>query len=128
MPVQEEKNILVVDDDEDMRNLISLLLKKEKYHVTSADDGLDALMKIGKTSFDLILSDINMPNLDGMKLLEVLTQKGIKTPVIFITSRTTQEDEIKGLSLGAIDYIKKPISKDILLYRVKQTFQKSDKN
>ncbi len=124
-PLQEEINILVVDDDEDMRNLISLLLKKEKFHVTTADDGLDALMKIGQTTFDLILSDINMPNLDGMKLLEFLTQKGIEVPVIFITSRSTQEDEIKGLSLGATDYIKKPISKDILLYRVKRTLQKS---
>ncbi|MCJ7582112.1 MAG: Flp pilus assembly complex ATPase component TadA [Candidatus Aminicenantes bacterium] len=122
---QEEKNILVVDDDEDMQNLISLLLRKEKYHVTIADDGLDALTKIGKSSFDLILSDINMPNLDGIKLLEILTQKGIKTPVIYITSRTTQEDEIKGLSLGATDYIKKPISKEILLYRVKRTLQQS---
>ncbi len=123
---QEEKNILVVDDDEDMRNLISLLLKKEKYHVTTANDGLDAIMKIGGTSFDLVLSDINMPNLDGIKLLEVLMQKGIKTPVIFITSRTTHEDEIKGLSLGATDYIKKPISKDILLHRVKRTLQQSN--
>ncbi len=122
-PVQKEQNILVVDDDEDMRNLISLLLENEKYHVISADDGLDALMKIGKTSFDLILSDINMPNLDGIKLLEILTQKGIETPVIFITSRTKPEDEIKGLSLGATDYIKKPISKDILLYRVKRTLK-----
>ena len=125
-PVQEEKNILVVDADEDTRNLISLLLRKEKHHVICTDDGLDALMKIGQTSFDLILSDINMPNLDGIKMMEVLTQKGIETPVIFTTSKTTQKDKIKELSLEATDYIKKPISKSNLLYKVKQKLQKSN--
>ena len=75
-------------------------------------------MQIGKADYDLILSDINMPNLNGLKLLEILIQKGVNMPVIFITSRTSQEDEIRGLSLGALDYIKKPISKEVLLYRV----------
>ncbi len=82
-------------------------------------------MKIGKINFDLILSDINMPNLNGIKLLEILKQKGINIPVIFITSRTSQADEIKGLSLGVADYIKKPISKEILIFRIERILKGS---
>ncbi|MFP4081838.1 MAG: ATPase, T2SS/T4P/T4SS family [Candidatus Aminicenantes bacterium] len=117
---QDGKRILVVEDDEDMKNLISRFLKSKNYELYYAQDGIEALLEIGKTQFDLILSDINMPNLDGMKLLEMLTQKAIKTPVILITSRTAEQDEIKGLSLGAVDYIKKPLSKDMLLLRVQR--------
>lgn len=127
---QKGTRILVVDDDQDMRNLICRLLTKQNYEVFSAQDGIDALMQIGKTSFDLILSDISMPNLGGMKLLEILTQRGINTPVIFVSSRTEEEDEIRGLSLGAVDYIKKPISKEILFFRIEKVLrdQKSLRN
>jgi len=76
-------------------------------------------LHLGKESFDLILSDINMPNLDGFKLTEIIKQKDINVPVIFLTSRTSQEDEIKGLSIGAVDYIKKPFKKEILLNKIK---------
>ena len=65
-----------------------------------------------------------MPNLNSFKLLEMMNQKGLNTPVIFLTGRDTTEDEKRGLELGALDYIKKPISKDILLLRVKSVLQK----
>ncbi len=121
----ERKKILVVEDDEDMINLISRFLTDKNYELSSAQDGIEALMKIGKINFDLILSDINMPNLNGIKLLEILKQKGINIPVIFITSRTSQADEIKGLSLGVADYIKKPISKEILIFRIERILKGS---
>lgn len=120
----EGNSILVVDDDEDMRILISHLLENSGYQVTLAEDGIDALLQMGKTNFDLILADVNMPNLDGYKLLEMKTQKGIKGPVIFLTSRTSSEDEKRGFELGAADYIKKPIQKEILLLRVKNLMEK----
>ncbi len=71
------------------------------------------------TLYNLILSDINMPNLDGFKLIEMKSQKEIDTPVMLMTSSESTEDEIRGYELGAVDYIKKPIQKEILLLRVK---------
>lgn len=78
---------------------------------------------MGKTNFDLIISDVDMPNLDGFKLLEMKNQKGIETPVVFLTAKTDEQDEMTGLKMGAIDYIRKPFSKEILLMRIKQAFK-----
>lgn len=122
--ISEKPSILVVDDDADIQTLIATLLKNRGYEITTAHDGIDALVSMSKGNFDLIISDINMPNLDGFKLMEIKTQKGIETPVIFLTSRTATEDEIKGLELGAIDYIKKPIHKKLLVSKIKNFFEK----
>ncbi len=86
-------------------------------------DGIEALLCLGKEEFDLILSDINMPNLDGFKLLEMMGQKGIKAPVIFMTSKTNPEDEAMGFKLGAMDYIKKPMQKEMLRLRVERVLE-----
>jgi type II secretory ATPase GspE/PulE/Tfp pilus assembly ATPase PilB-like protein/DNA-binding response OmpR family regulator len=130
MPVSEkakgaEKSILVVEDDLDSRKLIARFLKNSGYTVTSAEDGVGALMQLGKQRFDLIISDVNMPNLNGFKLLEMKGQKGIETPVIFLTSRSDPEDMERGLGLGAADYITKPTKKEILLSKVKAVLEKS---
>jgi type II secretory ATPase GspE/PulE/Tfp pilus assembly ATPase PilB-like protein/CheY-like chemotaxis protein len=115
--------ILIVEDDPDTRALIGRILKKEDYELCFAADGIEALLMMGKNAFNLIISDINMPNMDGLQLLEMKNQKGIKTPVIFLTSRSDAEDEIKGFELGAVDYIKKPFKKEILLLRISQTLK-----
>ena len=120
----DQDSILIVDDNEDTRKLIAFILKKQGYSVTTSKDGIDALLWLDKKHFDLILSDVNMPNLDGFKLLEIMNQKRIKAPVIFLTGRRSAEDEKKGLELGAMDYIKKPIQKEILLLRVKSVLKK----
>lgn len=112
--------ILVVEDDEDNQLLITRILTAQGYDVATAGDGIDALMLLGKREFDLILSDINMPNLDGFKFLEIMNQKGVQAPLMFLTARADEEDEVKGLELGALDYLKKPIKKDALLMRVKR--------
>jgi len=112
--------ILVVEDDEDNRLLITRILTTQGYEVSAAGDGIDALMQLGKREYDLILSDINMPNLDGFKFLEIMNQKGIQAPLMFLTARADEEDEVKGLELGALDYLKKPIKKEALLMRVKR--------
>ena len=119
--------ILVVEDDEDNQLLISRLLTNEGYNVTTAGDGIDALMMLAKQDFDLILSDVNMPNLDGFKFLEIINQKGITAPLIFLTARSEEEDEVKGLELGALDYMKKPIRKDTLLMRVKRALRRRER-
>ncbi|MBW2650005.1 MAG: Flp pilus assembly complex ATPase component TadA [Deltaproteobacteria bacterium] len=119
-----QASILIVEDDEDTRKLIARFLENDGYSVTTSEDGIDALLYLGKKDFDLILSDVDMPNLDGFKLLEMLNLKGIKAPVIFLTSRINPEDEEKGLKLGAMDYIRKPIKKDLLLLRVKRMLER----
>ncbi len=96
-----QASILLVDDDEDTRKLIARLLENRGYTVTISQDGIDALLYLGKKHFDLILSDVNMPNLDGFKLLEMMNQKGIKAPVIFLTARTGAEDERRGVRIGS---------------------------
>jgi type IV pilus assembly protein PilB len=115
--------VLIAEDDQDTQALLKLHLENGGYDVTVAGDGVDALLYLGKQPFDLILSDLNMPNLDGFKFMEMMTQKGIRTPVIFLTAQTEEEVEQKCLELGAADYIKKPVKKDILLMRVKKALE-----
>lgn len=110
--------ILVVEDEPVTQRLIKKILEDRGYGVVIAGDGIDALMEIGKEAFDLILSDLSMPNLDGFKLLDFINMKGIKTPVIFLTGSDNVEDEIKVLALGAKDYIRKPLNRDLLLLRI----------
>jgi len=100
------------------QKIISNILKSENYEVEIAPDGIVALMQIAKEKFDLILSDIAMPNFDGYQLLEYMKQNNIDIPVVFISGFTSEEDEIKGLRMGAVEYIKKPIEKDLLLLRL----------
>jgi len=90
--------------------------------VEIAPDGIIALMQIGKEKFDVILSDIAMPNFDGYQMLEFIKENNIDIPVIFLSGHTSPEDETKGLQLGAIDYIKKPIDRNLLLARLDKLF------
>lgn len=119
--------ILIADDDEVIRKLIGRILEKYGFGVVLKQDGIDALLELGKEKYDLMLSDINMPNLDGFRLLEIMNQKAIHTPVVFLTARDSPEDEKKGLALGAMDYIKKPIQKEILLLRVRGALERLKK-
>ena len=120
----ESATVLVVEDDSVTRTFIEGLLKNAGYTVIVSEDGADALLKLGAERFDLILSDISMPNLSGLTLLEIMTQKGIETPVIFITGLEDEESEVKGFEIGAADYIRKPIRKDAFLVRVKNILRK----
>jgi general secretion pathway protein E len=120
----EKRRILVVEDDIVTRTILAKLLESEGYTPTVAKDGIDALLHMEKSDYDLILSDVDMPNLDGFKVLEMKNQKEIKTPVIFLTSKIDPEDERRGFELGAMDYIKKPIQREILLLRIKKVVEK----
>jgi DNA-binding response OmpR family regulator len=116
--------ILVVEDEIVTQRLTRKILEERGYEVIVAADGVEALMALGKMNFDLIVCDINMPNMDGFKLLEFLNQKDILIPVIFVTIREDVEDEIKGLALGAKDYIRKPVNRDLLLLRIRKALNK----
>jgi CheY-like chemotaxis protein len=116
--------ILVVDDDVVTRESIKVYLRSDGYEVEFAEDGVDAHAKIIQNKFDLILLDILMRNLSGFRLMELMREESEDTPVIFVTGNTIAEDEIKGLKIGAADYIKKPIHKDLLLLRVRNVLGK----
>jgi predicted GH43/DUF377 family glycosyl hydrolase len=116
--------ILVVEDEVINQKIISNILKSDDYEVEIAPDGIVALMQIAKERFDLILSDIAMPNFDGYQLLDYMKQNNIEIPVVFISGYTSEEDEIKGLRMGAVEYIKKPIEKDLLLLRLGRILKK----
>jgi len=118
------KKILVVDDDPDILLLAEKVIAGAGYNVTTVKDGIEAVMRLSAEKFDLVLSDIDMPNLDGLRLLEILNQKNIKVDVVFFTARAADDSEERGLALGALDYIRKPVKKEILLLRLKNIFAK----
>jgi len=108
-------SILLVEDDAKDQKLISKILVEGGYTIKVASDGIDALMQIAQGKFDLVLSDIHMPNLDGFQLLEQMNQKQIHIPVIFITGNHDENYDIKSQELGAVAYIEKPIQRKRLL-------------
>ena len=118
-------SILFVDDDPDMRKMVAEILREEGYRVEVAEDGIDALIPLGRNKYDLLLLDINMPKMDGYQLLEKIKEENILTPVMFLTARDSEEDEIKGLKLGAVEYIRKPFSTHILLLKIKRLLKNS---
>ncbi len=118
--------ILVVEDEVINQKVIAGILKTEGYEVEIAPDGIIALMKIARGKFDVILSDIAMPHLDGYQLLEYIKENEIGIPVIFLSGHTSPEDEARGLRLGAADYIRKPIDRNLLLIRLAKLLHIND--
>lgn len=118
------KHILVVDDDKDIRELVSVYLKAENFTVTLGENGEDALALIEKNNFDLVILDVMMPKMDGLETL-VNIRKKHTMPTIFLTAKSEEIDMIKGLTLGADDYIAKPFSSMELLARVKAQLRRS---
>jgi DNA-binding response OmpR family regulator len=119
-------NILIVEDEQAIANLIYVNLSDEGYHCTCAFDGKHAADLIEKESYDLILLDIMLPEIDGYELLEYIKPFG--TPVIFITAKGAVDDRIKGLKLGADDYLVKPFQIGELLARVEAVLRRYGKS
>lgn len=111
-------NILVVDDNESIRKLISTYLKKEGYNVLHASDGVEALALLETIHIDLMIADIMMPNMDGYTLTEDLRAADYNFPILMITAKDTLEDKKKGFHVGTDDYMVKPIDMDEMLLRV----------
>lgn len=107
-----EYNVLIVEDSPTMRQLIAFALKRIRgVRIVEANDGVDGLKKLSAERFDLILTDINMPIMDGLKLVSLVrNDANYKTiPIVVITTEGAQEDRERALALGANDYITKPI-------------------
>ena len=117
--------IALVDDDENILASLSAALEDEGYKVDTYGDGVEALDGIGRRPVDLAILDIKMPKMDGMELLGNLRQK-VDVPVIFLTSKDDEIDEVLGLRMGADDYIKKPFSQRLLLERISAVLRRHD--
>lgn len=111
--------VLVVEDAKDMNRLIVKTLKKAGYSVDGCFDGEEALDFLLGAEYDAILLDVMMPKLDGYGLLKQLRANGVDTPVLFLTARDAVADRVKGLDLGADDYLVKPFDFDELLARIR---------
>jgi len=117
--------IALVDDDQNILASLSAALKDEGYDVDTYADGAEALQGLGRRPVDLAILDIKMPRMDGMELLGELRRKG-DLPVIFLTSKDDEVDEIMGLRMGADDYIKKPFSQRLLMERIRAVIRRHE--
>ena len=111
--------ILVVDDDLELQRLIAFALRQAGYLVLEAGDGPAALATFENERPDLVLLDVNLPRMNGFEVLRRLRSLGAKTPVMMLTVRAGEEDQVRGLDLGADDYLAKPFSPRTLLARVR---------
>ncbi len=116
--------ITLVDDDRNILASVSLALEAEGFRVNTYSDGATALEGLKQTPPDLAIFDIKMPRMDGMELLRRLRQKS-DLPVIFLTSKDEEIDELFGLKIGADDYIRKPFSQRLLVERVKAILRRA---
>lgn len=119
-----KKKILLVDDDRNISEILEFNLKNEGFEVDSVFSAEEALMRsIG--DFDLILLDVMMEGISGYKMAEILRERGISTPIIFLTAKDTENDMLTGFSVGGDDYISKPFSIKELIARVKAVLKRS---
>ncbi|NQV46009.1 MAG: response regulator transcription factor [Rhodospirillales bacterium] len=115
--------IALVDDDRNILTSVTMALEAEGYDVVSYNDGEEALAGIGNTPVDLAVLDIKMPRMDGMELLKRLRTTN-ELPVIFLTSKDDEIDEMLGLRMGADDYITKPFSQRLLIERIRAVLRR----
>ncbi len=113
----DKKKILVVDDEERMRKIVSDFLHREGYEIEEAGDGAEAVEKFETSPADLIILDVMMPRMDGWQVCREI-RKTSKVPIIMLTARSEEMDELTGFELGADEYIAKPFSPRILVARV----------
>lgn len=118
-------NILVVDDDKNIRRLIQAVLETENYTVSCAADGLEALNVLGEQHIDLIILDVMMPNMNGYQFTETIREQNIDIPILMISAKHEPSDKHKGFLAGTDDYITKPIDPEEMLLRIKALFRRA---
>ena len=117
--------LALVDDDENIVASLKMFFEAEGYDVKTYHDGLSALSGLTETPPDLAILDVKMPKMDGMELLRRLRQNS-ELPVIFLTSKDDEVDELLGLRMGADDYIRKPFSQRLLIERIRALLRRSE--
>ena len=119
-------NILVVEDDKNLRKLITTCLKKENYQTYEAINGIEALEVMDKNYIDLIITDIMMPKMDGYELTRELRNAKYNIPILLVTAKGALSDKKEGFLLGADDYMVKPIDIEELSLRVKVLLKRAN--
>lgn len=120
--------ILVVEDEFSLADIIATKLKNEKYNVDIALDGLDGLDKVLSDIYDLVILDIMLPKIDGIKILKEIRENNINTKVIMLTAKSSLDDKLIGFEKGANDYITKPFHIEELIARVNVQLRNNEKS
>ena len=115
-----QKKILIIDDEENFRHMLSVILKKEKYDIETASNGEEGLQKVADSAFDQILCDIRMPQMDGLEFLKEVQKMGVNTTIIMMSAYGTVDTAIEAMKLGAYDYISKPFKPDEIILTLKK--------
>lgn len=119
-----QEHILLVEDDQSICEMVEKYLTKEGFSITTASDGEEAIAKFSRDTFDLILLDIMLPNLDGLEAMKMIREKS-SIPIVIMSAKDQDVDKALGLGLGADDYISKPFSMIELLARVKAAIRRA---
>ncbi len=128
MAAKENKaSLLIVEDEESMRETLKLNLELEGYLVTTADNGPEVLRLVKNEYFDLIILDIMLPEMDGLMVCETIRMQHNDVPILFLSARNTGADRVEGLKKGGDDYLTKPFNLEELLLRVEKLIIKSKK-
>jgi len=119
------QRVLVVDDDRAIRDALGRALELEGYAVELLGDGVEALARLRRTAFDVLVLDVMMPGIDGLGVVRVLRADGDRTPVLMLTARIETSDRVAGLDAGADDYLPKPFELDELLARLRALLRRA---
>jgi len=122
----DKHRILVVDDEESMREFLSIMLYREGYAVDAAADGLQAVERLKEYSYDLVITDIKMPRMTGLQLLSYILERAPETVVIMITAFSTTEEAVDAMKQGAYDYITKPFKNEEIRLIVKNALERRE--
>ena len=120
------REVLVVEDEPQMRALLTDNLEFEGYHVTAVESAEQAVAEVARNPVSLVLLDVMLPGMNGFTLCERLRTKGARVPIIILTARADEQDRIRGLDLGADDYVSKPFSVRELMARVRAQVRRDD--
>lgn len=120
------KNVLIVEDNKDIARLIDMHLADLDCQVMMVSDGLSALEEIRRNKYDLIILDLMLPNIDGLEVCRRIRKQSQYTPILMLTSKSSELDRVLGLEVGADDYVTKPFSIRELIARVKAQFRRGD--
>ena len=118
-------NILLVDDNNKIRKLMEIYLKKDGFNIFHGENGEEALDVLDRTKIDLIVADIMMPKMDGYELVKELRDAGYEMPILMVTAKDTYPDKKMGFELGADDYMTKPIDMEEMVLRVRALLRRS---
>ncbi|WP_435298478.1 response regulator transcription factor [Timonella sp. A28] len=125
--VTPEARLVVVDDEPNIRELLATSLRFAGFEVFAADDGSSAIELISNTEPDLVVLDVMLPDMDGFTVTRRLREKGIHTPILFLTARDDTSDKINGLTVGGDDYVTKPFSLEEVVARIRAVLRRTHK-